>query len=111
MDAGGQQQGFCCEGNSSSTFEIRGRRPTRVGSSSSRRLLEGGFVRGRRKCKMGQDERGMGCSKMMARKRRLLLMIFSGCVTVHYVRQLLLLLRRLLLRRRQGFHAESSFLQ
>jgi hypothetical protein len=82
VDAGGQQQGFCCEGNCSSTFEIRGRRPTRVGRSSSRRLLEGGFVRGRRKCKMGQDERGMGCSKMMARKRRLLLMIFSGCVTV-----------------------------
>ena len=56
MDAGGQQQGFCCEGNSSSTVEIRGGRLTRVGSCSSRRLLEGGFVRGRRKCKMGQDE-------------------------------------------------------
>ena len=61
---------------------------------------------------MGQDERGMGCSKMMARKRRLLLMIYSQDVSqCDYVRQLLLLLRRLLLRRRQGFHAESSFLQ
>ena len=39
MDAGGQQQGFCCEGNSSSTFEIRGGRPTRM-DNSSRRLLE-----------------------------------------------------------------------
>ena len=52
--------GVCCEGNSSCTFEIRGRLPTRVGSSSSSRwLLEGGVVRSTRKCKMGQDERGM----------------------------------------------------